>query len=912
MIIEENDYLSHYGILRRSGRYPWGSGGDEIHYSEFLRAVSDLRNQGLTDLQIANGMGIKSTEFRARNSIAKNQKKQDDIRTANKLKETGMGNVAIGKEMGIPESTVRNLLKVGEADKAQSQHATTQMLKDRVDAAKYVDVGENTWLLRGISETTFKNAVAVLREEGYKKYYLRVPQLGTNKETTVKVLCRPDVTWSEVNQNIGEIKQIVDFSDDGGRSYFGILPPISIHPDRVGISYKEQGGDKADGVIYVRPGVADISLGDKRYAQVRILVGENKYLKGMAMYKDDLPKGVDLLFNTNKSDTGNKLDALKDVKTLPGSTEIDPNNPFGSVIRQIVTRDSNGQNFVTGYGKNNFDGSERVTSAMNLVNEEGNWGKWSKTLSTQVLSKQSPRLAQTQLDMTYERLQKEFNDISNLTNPVVKRKLLMELSESVDASSVHLKAAALKDQMTHVILPIGSIPPGEVYAPNYPDGTRVALVRFPHGGTFEIPELTVNNNHTESKKLLGNAPDAIGIHHSVAERLSGADFDGDTVLVIPNDGPPNKRIKTTAALEQLQDFDPRGQYKHYDGMPRMTARQKGIEMGQVSNLITDMTIAGASRDEIARAIKHSMVVIDAEKHYLDYKQSAIDNGIASLKEKYQGGKRAGASTLISKAEGDKRVALLKTRSAAEGGPIDKATGKIIYDPNTQESYVNSAGKVVVKMRRSTNLAETEDAFSLIKGTPTQIETVYAKHSNRLKALANDIRKEAVNTPSSKYDEGAAKVYKTEVNELVAGLRTAQKNAPLERQAQLIANAQLRINKKMYPNMDAAEEKKIKSQLLNEARNRTGAGKERIKIEQRHWEAIQAGAISSSRLSAILLNADMDKVKDLATPKIKKLMSSTDSARAKAMFANGYTRAEVAAQLGVSLATLDRAVTGSEA
>jgi len=27
--IKEEDYLAHYGTLRRSGRYEWGSGGNE-------------------------------------------------------------------------------------------------------------------------------------------------------------------------------------------------------------------------------------------------------------------------------------------------------------------------------------------------------------------------------------------------------------------------------------------------------------------------------------------------------------------------------------------------------------------------------------------------------------------------------------------------------------------------------------------------------------------------------------------------------------------------------------------------------------------------------------------------------------------------------------------------------------------
>ena len=40
------------------------------------------------------------------------------------------------------------------------------------------------------------------------------------------------------------------------------------------------------------------------------------------------------------------------------------------------------------------------------------------------------------------------------------------------------------------------------------------------------------------------------------------------------------------------------------------------EMGKISNLITDMTLKGATQDELARAVRHSMVVIDAEKHMI--------------------------------------------------------------------------------------------------------------------------------------------------------------------------------------------------------------------------------------------------------------------------------------------------------
>jgi hypothetical protein len=147
-------------------------------------------------------------------------------------------------------------------------------------------------------------------------------------------------------------------------------------------------------------------------------------------------------------------------------------------------------------------------------------------------------------------------------------------------------------------------------------------VRYPHGGTFEMPELTVNNQNREARSILsdkvkGHARDAVGINSKVAARLSGADFDGDTVLVIPND---RRSVKTSAPLKELKDFDPQKRYPGYEGMKVMSDKQK--QMGDVSNLITDMTILGANPAEIARAVKHSMVVIDAEKHKLNYKQSA--------------------------------------------------------------------------------------------------------------------------------------------------------------------------------------------------------------------------------------------------------------------------------------------------
>jgi transcriptional regulator with XRE-family HTH domain len=877
-IVSEDDYLAHYGILRKSGRYPWGSGGPEFASSSGFLAYSEkLKKQGLSEAQVAEGMGITTTQLRAARSIAKNEERQSNINMVTRLKDKGMSNVAIGERMGIPESSVRALLAPGVKDKADILLSTATMLKDQVAEKKYIDIGVGVGQHLDISDTKLATAVAVLQEEGYKIHYLKVRQLGTGKETTLKVLSAPDVSYSEVSKNRASIKQIQAFSEDGGRSYIAIQKPLSVSSKRVGIRYAEDGGADSDGVIHVRPGVEDVSLGGARYAQVRIAVDGTHYLKGMAMYKDDLPDGVDLVFNTNKRSTGNKLDAMKAMKD-------DPENPFGAIVRQ-KTHPKTG----------------KVISAMNIVNEEGAWDKWSKNLSSQLLSKQSPTLAKQQLDMMNERKRREFDDIMSLTNPTVKKKLLESFAGDVDSAAVHLKAAALPRQRSNVILPINTLKETEIYAPNFRDGERVALVRYPHGGIFEIPELTVNNRHPEAKRALGQARDAVGINSKVAERLSGADFDGDTVLVIPN----NKRqIKTAPALDGLKGFDPQRSYPSYEGMKRMTPRTKAIQMGEVSNLITDMTIRGANTQELARAVRHSMVVIDAEKHNLDYRQSAIDNGIAQLKTKYQGGSRAGASTLISRAKSTVRVAERKPRLADAGGAVDRVTGEKRFQP-TGATYVNDKGRTVQRTTEVRKLAEATNAHTLSSGTP--IEKVYADHSNKLKDLANKARLVSLNIKPSPYSPQAKVAYQDQVNTLRAKLKVAQRNAPLERNAQLLANAAVRAKQDANPDMDKAELKKLQGQELTKARIRTGAGKQRIEITDQEWAAIQAGAISNNTLTQILTHADLDRVKELATPRDKIVMTDAKTSRAKAMVALGYTQAEIADQLGVSLSTLKTVV-----
>lgn len=915
------DVIAHYGTPRHSGRYPWGSGHDE-QTSQRNRSLLDeankMRSDGLSDVDIAKGLGMTTTELRDLRKVVRNELLQEQVHTARKLKDKGLSNGAIAarlREAGYKvngESQVRALLKETQERKLKVLDNVTNTLQKAVDDKGYIDVGAGIEYQLNTTPNTLRAALKNLRDKGYVVHNdIQIEQQGTGKKTNMKVLTKPGTTWGDVVRNRDNIQQVQAYSEDGGKTILNVHPPLGIDPKRVGVRYAEDGGAEADGVIYVRPGVKDVSLGGSRYAQVRIKVGDSHYLKGMAVYKDDLPEGTDLLFNTNKSDKGDKLKAMKPLKRLraPGDDPskpdeftgpVDMDNPFGaSIKRQILSHDR--------------AGNAKASSAMNIVNEEGDWNDWSRTLSSQMLSKQTTPLAKQQLDLAYQTKRSELEGILRLTNPSVKRKLLEAFADGADSSAVHLKAAALPKQRSQVILPVPSMKDTEIYAPNFDNGTSVVLIRFPHGGTFEIPELKVNNRHPEAKKLLGDAKDAVGIHPKVAERLSGADFDGDSVLVIPNN---LGRVKTSRPLEDLEKFDAKADYPPYPGMPRMTAHQKGVEMGKVSNLITDMTFQGATREELARAVKHSMVVIDAEKHELDWRRSERDNAIGALKKKYQGAANGGASTLISRAGAQERVLDRKLRSPKDGGPIDPKTGQLVYVPtNKYRTYVDANGKQHIRYNtiESKKLAETNDAHTLSSGTV--IEKIYGDHSNRLKALANQARQEMVKQKSRPYNASAREAYKNEVASLDSKLALALRNAPLERQAQVFAGAAVRLKIQDNPALREREYKtelrRVKAQALAAARARTGADKQAFDITDAEWKAIQAGAVTANKLDKILTYADLDRIKKLATPKAEIKLTPTKLARAKALKAQDYSWAEIADALGVSVSTIQKELSTSE-
>ena len=882
----------HYGVKRRSGRYPWGSGDNPYqHGGDFLARVEELQRLGKTEKQIADELHLSTTDLRMQVRVAKHERRALQADRARSLREDGKTLDEIASILGYAnDSSVRALLNENTAANKNKAQATAEILKKELAEKGAIDVGTGVERQLGVSTGVLQEALFILETEGYNRYGVGVPQVNDPKKRTITpVISVPEIDQREVYQNLDLVKSVGDYhSTDGGESWDKREYPASIDSSRVKILYGDEGGALKDGVIEIRRGVADLDLGDSHYAQVRILVDGTHYLKGMAMYSDDMPDGADIVFNTNKHTGTPKMDVLKKIQD-------DPDNPFGALIK------ANGQSHYI-----DADGNEKL-SAINKLKEEGDWDKMSKNLSSQFLSKQPIQLIKKQLDLTYADAADEFSEICSLNNPTVKRKLLLDFADECDSAAVHLKAAALPRQSTQVILPLNAMKETEIFAPNYRDGEKVVLIRYPHGGTFEIPELTVNNKNPTAVSVLGkNIRDAVGINPKVAERLSGADFDGDQVVVIPTGG--RVKIQSTPALKDLKDFDPKTDYST-EGKTGVRLLAKGAatqrQMGEISNLITDMTLKGATEPEIARAVKHSMVVIDAAKHKLDYRQSEKDNGIAELKKKYQGfddetGHHGGASTLLSRRKQDVEVP-----ERQGSGVIDPLTGKVVYKESGRTYVDPRTGKTVAATTKVKRILAVDDVRLMSSGTLQ--EEAYADYANKMKDLANKARLEYKATPTLKRSASAAKAFEPEVNRLMAALKVAQLNAPLEREAQRIANARVKAKVQANNITDKDEISKIRRAAISDARNSTGASgkRTRITISDGEWTAIQSGAISDTTLSEILRYAEPKTVRERATPRRTTQLSDARISRIKAMANSGHTNAEIAEALGISTSAVSK-------
>lgn len=934
----DHDYILHYGTKRHSGRYPWGSGEHPYQDEEWFKGWGELRKT-MSDKEIAKAYGMTTKEIRNRYAYARAAELAGKIAHVKELRDTRQMSVsAIAKEMGVSSSTINNWLKPGYDEEVRGIESLCDRLEEELDKKGMIDVGKGCATALNVNQNQFEAAIQILKDRGYLNVQWRQKQFTKAAEgTQMTVLVKPKDEWEnmtekqqkaaaykEVQNNLDNIQLPYDvrFNQDD-KTVLGTHPPVSIDSKRILVLHADDknpidgypGADR-DGLIQLRRGVKDLDLGGSLYAQVRIGVDGTHYLKGVAAYADNMPEGIDIIFNTSKSqktpimsDDPDAKQVLKPMKRSEDGT-IDIEDPFGA---QLIPGGQSG--------------------VINKVNEEGKWGDWTsaRTIASQVLSKQDPSLAKRQLDLAYAKTYSEYDDIMNISNPVVKQKMLQDFADECDKKCVHLKAAALPGQSVKVLLPLPSIKPNEVYCPQYPNGTVLALIRYPHQNKGEMPIVTVNNNNKEGKNYItGSAKDAIGIHPEVAHRLSGADYDGDTVVVIPNG---NGYLKNMPEITSLRGFDPRAAWPAYDGMKRCTKQYGYNLMGRVTNLLTDMTLAGASNDEIARATKFSLVAIDAHKHNLNWKGAFDEYRIADLQKKYQkkdDGKYGGAGTIISRASGEVDVDDRKFSG------IDKETGEKKYyytgkrkvnfvNENTgkkyykvlspyQEGYDENAKPVQIK---STQMNEAfvsgKDATSLISKGNYEIERVYADYANKTRALANQARKESLAVEATPYSKKAAEIYKDEVDSLTKKLNDSEISASLERQA--LRTATVIVNQRVaaYPeryDKNTTDGKnhlrKMKNQVINQQRSILGKPHP-FDVTDREWEAIQAGALHKTAVYDIVNKADQTRIKDLTFPKRSETSAISDVkiAHAKALLNSGFTQAEVAAEIGISVSTLNK-------
>lgn len=949
---------------RGSGRWAWGSGENPYqHQFNFQSEVRRLRKNGFKDKEIAEmllGEGKTTTDLRIEIGLAEKAERQYKTSEALKVLEQCDGNkLQAAKRMGIPPSSFYKLVDPTLSERTDKYENTANYLKNRIEKeGRPIDISPGTEISLNVTKDTMKMAVAMLEKEGYIKGYIEVPQqTNRDKKTRTTCLAPPGTDYNEVTYANGKVYNyfswrqdgigtIEDYSPDQGKTFWTPEFPASLDRKRIYVRYAEDGGKDKDGVMEIRKGVEDLSLGNAQYAQLRVLVDGSRYMKGMAVYSDEVPPGYDVIYNTNKKRGASDESVFKSVKVKAdldavaertgmskeelnkkikdhhisvetvddlvdcgfsrkeAESYIDKDNPFGALIK------AGGQ-----YKYKNKKGEE-VLSPVNKLREEGEWDEWARNLSSQFLSKQPEKLIKQQLDMSVAAKQHELDQIKALTNPVIKQSLLEDFAANCDKNAADLSAKGFKNQAFKVILPVTTLKDNEIYAPSLPDGEEIALVRYPHGGIFEIPILRNTKRNENAKSVIGNSIDGVGINAKVAEKLSGADFDGDTVLCIPMSS-NRLSIAHMDSLSQLEGFDTK-MYKVEGNKKTINNSTKQNEMGKVTNLIADMTVQGATTNAIAKAVKHSMVIIDSEKHNLDWKRSMQENDIIALKKEWQGvnsrGQAKGASTILTKANSEVRIPQRKIvndtsiMTPAElaiyrgGGVVYRDTGKTRWDSKKQQ--------YVLKEQKVHRMDTVSDAFDLVRDKSNGKEVAYANYANSLKSLANDARRTSRAIKPINVSQSAKKAYAAEVKSLNEKIQKAEANRPRERAAQRIADAITSEKFKSNPDMDYEHKQKESQRALTQARAMVGASRYEIKIEPREWEAIQANAITTNKLKKIILHTDQDKFRQLATPRRSSTTALTTSELnyAKALYNSGmYTLAEIADALKVSTSTISKAV-----
>jgi DNA-binding CsgD family transcriptional regulator len=233
------------------------------------------------------------------------------------------------------------------------------------------------------------------------------------------------------------------------------------------------------------------------------------------------------------------------------------------------------------------------------------------------------------------------------------------------------------------------------------------------------------------------------------------------------------------------------------------------------------------------------------------------------------------------------------------------------------TYTNKDGSITYKSiprtQKSTKMGEAIDAYELLSPARHPMELAYADYANSMKTMARQARMEAHTTGKVAYSAQAKRTYAQEVVELENKLNDALKNAPRERLAQIRANADIRAKTSANPDMDKKDIKKASQQALTKHRDEAGSvarSQRSIQITDREWEAIQAGAISESKLIKILANTDVDALRQRATPRNYTTLTPAKENRIRSLSANGKTTSEIAKTLGISPSTVSKFLKGA--
>ena len=878
--------------------------GEEQKKWRTLNKVKEYKEShpGATYTEMAKAFGISTTELRQRITAENHHKAEFRLWLAQEMSnpDEHITKSQMDEVFQSPAGTAARILSNGRSKKDAKMNEIHDKLVERVKEVKYLDIGEGTEIQLGLTRETLGGIVKTLEAEGYHTHTITRKNLTDDTKGIKMVVLTKDGDLESVKKHKYDIRTLDAWYDPEGKLR-DIEPPKQLDWDRVKIKYGDEGGVARDGMMQVRPGAEGLDLGDSRYAQVRIAVGGTSYMKGVAIvdHLQTFPPGTDIIFNTNKPKGTPREKVLKDLKG-----EVMSDNPFGAVIKSQK-----------GY--------------INFVQKEGDWNEWSAGLAAQMVSKQPDKFVKSQLDKTFDNIKRDFDSFKAIPNTAIQSYFLENYAKSLTTKANKLKTDGVEGERAQLLLSNPDLKPNEIYAPNYKNGETLYLIRYPHGGTFEIPVLTVNNNHQSSRKLLGNAVDAVMVHPSAGQKLSGADYDGDTVYVLPanKNNPITSTTLPPALRKKVAEFDPEVYHRdvpeNVNGGHLYRKKFTTDQMGIATNLISDMTTLKAPMGDIVDATLYSMVVIDSWKHNYDLKQAKQDFRINELKKKYQGAANAGSATVITRARSKVKVYThydgTLERVKEKTRKVTGANGKTY----NEKYYVLEDGTEVPKKRtKEVRLMDiTADANTLKSQFKNSTEDRYAAYANSLKALQNEAIKANAALKMPKRDPQAAKRYAQEVESITEKLRKAMSKAPIERQIELLAEQRYRHY--LRPEMDADDRKKLAARSRLTARKivtgQTQGPKskrsERLHLTDLEWEAILHNAVSPTTIKSVLKYTDDDEVREKVIPRGYQTIPAAKVSRARAMLSQTsggkpkYTYAEVAEALGVSVDALRDNING---